>query len=255
MKETTINFFELLVAVTDKELRTRYKYTVFGFLWIVLMPLFQMLVIGFIFTFFIREPIKNYYYFLYIGLLLWNFFSISLAKATPSIVYDRDLVTRAKFPRMIIPLSIILANLAHFLLGLAIVALVLLGRGSIGFFGLAITLLATFWLFVLTIGVSLIATTLNVRYRDINFFVQAMLILWFYATPIVYPLSFIDADVLWVWSLNPLTSVIQLFHWGMLGMAPPLPETVYLNAVETILITGIGFYIFAKESKNFADWI
>lgn len=255
MKEKVINFFELLIAVTDKELRTRYKYTFFGFLWIVLMPLFQMLVIGFIFSFFIRQPIKDYYYFLYIGLLLWNFFSVSLTKTTSSIVNDRDLVTRAKFPRMIIPLSIICANLTHFLLGLAIVVLVLLVRGSTGFFGLAITLAATCWLFLLTIGISLITTTLNVRYRDINFFVQAILILWFYATPIVYPLSFIDADLVWVWNLNPLTSVIQLFHWGMLGMAAPLPETVYLNVLETMAVIGIGFYIFVKESKNFADWI
>src|SRR3989337_4369260 len=103
-------FIDLLWGMTEKELRARYKHTVFGFFWLVANPLLQMLVIGFVFTFFMKEPITNYYYYLFIGLLVWNFFSLSLTKATPSIVWERSLIKKAKFQHSIIPLSIILSN-------------------------------------------------------------------------------------------------------------------------------------------------
>ena len=74
MRENTRHFLELLLRMTEKELRARYKNTLFGFLWIVVNPLLQMLVIGFIFRLFIKEPIKNYFLYLPVGLLVWNFF-------------------------------------------------------------------------------------------------------------------------------------------------------------------------------------
>ena len=117
MKELRL-FLDLLLGMTEKELRARYKYTALGFLWIFLNPLLQMIVIGFIFTFLIKSPLENYYPFLFIGLLVWNFFSISLTKATPSIVYERSLIKKSKFPRSVIPLSIVLSNFVHFVLGL-----------------------------------------------------------------------------------------------------------------------------------------
>src|SRR5258706_14767777 len=118
MKRDIHHFWELLWGLTEKELRARYKYTVFGFLWLVANPILQMLVIGFVFTFFMKEPVIHYYYFLFIGLLVWNFFSLSLTKATPSIVFERALIKKAAFPRVVIPLSIILSNLIHFLFAL-----------------------------------------------------------------------------------------------------------------------------------------
>ena len=116
MRENVHRFTELLVAMTEKELRARYKHTVFGFFWLVANPVLQMLVIGFVFTFFMKEPIKNYYFYLFTGLLVWNFFSLSLTKTTPSIVFERALTKKAVFPRAVIPLSIILSNLVHLIL-------------------------------------------------------------------------------------------------------------------------------------------
>ena len=97
MKIDTQQFLELLVAMTQRELRSRYKNTVFGFLWVVINPILQMLVIGFVFKFFMKGSIDNYYYYLFIGLLVWNFFSLSLTKATPSIVWERNLIKKAKY--------------------------------------------------------------------------------------------------------------------------------------------------------------
>ncbi len=249
------HFVELLVVTTKKELQTRYRYTVFGFFWIVLIPVLQMAVIGFIFTAFAKEPIPDYYAFLYTGLLIWNFFSLSLSKATPSIVYERDMVTRAKFPRSIIPLSIIASNLVHFLLGLFLVMVILAPSGRLTVAGGIGLIMATIWLVILTVGVSLFSTALNVRYRDINFFIQAGLILWFYATPVVYPLSFINSSLQWAWRLNPMTAVVQLYHWSLLGFAFPGTDILLTNALITLLLFIIGTAVFGNDSKNFADWV
>src|SRR3990167_5732195 len=107
MSDKSRHFFDLLIGMTEKELRARYKNTLFGFLWMFINPLLQMLVIGFIFRLFIKEPIENYFLYLLVGLLVWNFFSLSLTKTTPSIVNERSLIKKAKFPREVIPLSII----------------------------------------------------------------------------------------------------------------------------------------------------
>lgn len=254
-KKQTRHFVELLWVTTQKELQTRYRYTIFGFLWIVLIPLLQMVVIGFIFTFLVKEPIPNYYAYLYVGLLVWNFFSLSLTKATPSIVYERDMVTRAKFPRSIIPLSIIASNFIHFALGLVLIVLAVLPTGTVTLFGIIGLLIATVWLLLFTTGISLLCATLNVRFRDINFFVQAGLILWFYATPIVYPLSFIHPALVWLWQLNPMTAIVELYHWSLLGILAPRSDILVANLVMGLFILIAGIAIFVRDSKNFADWI
>src|SRR3989304_9448269 len=102
------HYLDFLWAMTEKEIKARYKRAVFGFLWVVLNPVLQMIIIGAIFSFFIKIP--NYFLFLLAGLLPWQFFSTSLSKATPSIVHERSLLQKAKFPIETIPISLILAN-------------------------------------------------------------------------------------------------------------------------------------------------
>lgn len=255
MKAEVQHFIELLFTMTEKELRARYKNTVFGFFWLVANPLLQMLVIGFVFTFFMKEPIKNYYYYLFTGLLVWNFFSLSLTKATPSIVFERSLIKKAKFPRSVIPLSIILSNFIHLVIAqlLFIVPVILLGTLRITSIPIIIcgyTLLLTF-----TIGFSLLSTALNVRFRDINFLVQAILIIWFYATPIVYSFLIIPKQYIWLWRLNPMTSILQIFQYAFINYPPPGPAMLTVNICVIIFIFILGIYIFKAESKFFDDWI
>lgn len=254
-RENIQHFFDLLLGMTEKELRARYKYTILGFLWIVLNPILQMLVIGFIFTFFMKEPIQHYYFFLFTGLLIWNFFSVSLTKATPSIVYERSLIKKARFPHAVIPLSIILSNLVHFVLAFALflIPVIFLGTASLG--RLPYLLFGSLLLFSFTAGLSLLTSALNVRFRDVNFFVQAILIVWFYATPIVYSLEVMPRSLLWLWRFNPLTSTLQLFQHTLLDAPLPGPAMLTANTLVTAIIVSLGMYVFSQESKNFDDWI
>jgi lipopolysaccharide transport system permease protein len=255
MNPSTHHFLELLWGMTEKELRARYKNTVFGFLWLVINPLLQMLIIGFIFTFLQKEPVEHYYYHLFIGLIIWNFFSTSLAKTTSSIVNERSLIKKAAFPRAVIPLSIILSNLINIIVALILFTIPVIFLGTMSIQSLPAFLLASCMLLIFTFGFSLLTAALDVRFRDINFFVQALLILWFYVTPIIYSLGQIPRNLLWLWRFNPLTSILQLMQFAFLGAAMPGPAMLASNISVTIIITIIGVLVFRHESKNFDDWL
>lgn len=249
------HFWELLWGMTEKELRARYKHTVFGFLWLVSNPLLQMLIIGFIFPLFVKQPVTHYYYYLFTGLLAWNFFSLSLNKAVPSVVNERSLIKKAVFPRAVIPISIILSNLINYLAAfiLFLVPILFLGTltaGSLLYFLIGLVLLIMF-----TVGISLLTSALNVRFRDVNFFVQAILIVWFYATPIIYSFSQIPHNLLWLWRFNPLTSCVQFMQHALVGSALPGWFMFTSNTFAIIVILVLGIVIFNRESKNFDDWL
>lgn len=255
MSKNVQYFFDLLIGITEKELRARYKNTVFGFIWLVANPLLQMLVIGFVFTFVMKETSPYYYYYLFIGLLVWNFFSTSLSKAAPSIVFERSLIKKSIFPREIIPLSIVLSNFIHLLIAFLLLLVPILLLGTFSFLRIPHLLFAFVSLSVFTIGMCLLVSAMNVRFRDVNFFVQAGLILWFYATPIIYSFSLIPRELLWLWRFNPLTSVLQLLQYALLDYPPPGYAMLASNFTAAIIMLLLGIYIFRKESGNFDDWL
>lgn len=248
-------FIDLLLGMTEKELKARYKHTVFGFLWVVVNPLLQMLVIGFVFRLFIKEPISNYYLYLFAGLLVWNFFSLSLTKATPSIVYERALIKKAKFPHEVIPLSIILSNMVNLLIALLLLSIPTAVLGLLQLLLLPQFLGALFLLLGFTCGISLLTSALNVRFRDISFFIQALLIIWFYATPIVYSITIIPYDLMWLWRVNPMTSIVQLFQHIFAGAPAPGWGMLTINLAVIAVTSFLGVLVFQRESKYFDDWL
>ena len=249
------HFFELLWGMTEKELRARYKHTVFGFFWLVANPILQMLVIGFVFTFLLAQPVKNYYFFLFNGLLVWNFFSLSLSKTTPSIVYERSLIKKARFPHAVIPASIILSNFIHFFLAFLLYLIPVLFLGTLSWISTLLILISFFLLLTFTVGLSLLTASLNVRFRDVNFFVSALLVVWFYATPVMYSLTMIPRHLLWLWRFNPLTSILQLLQQAILGLPGPGPGMLLSNIGVIVVVTTLGIMMFERESKYFDDWL
>ena len=248
-------YIQLLWRLTETELRARYKNTVFGFVWLVANPLLQMMIIGFVFPLFIREPVENYNAFLFTGLLVWNFFSLSLSKTTPAIVNERSLVKKASFARSVLPMSIIFSNLIHFLSALLLFCIPMAFEKNLTMWSLPYALLAIVLLTFFTSGISLLTCALNVKYRDVTFFVSALLIVWFYATPIVYSLNQMPHSLLWLWQLNPLTSLVQILQHAMAGADLPTPVMFVTNLISSLVIFILGTVLFSIESKNFDDWI
>lgn len=257
---------EFLWAMTLKEIKARYKHAVLGFLWVVLNPLLQMLIIGFVFQFFIPVKVDNYFLFLFAGLLPWNFFSYTVTKNTPMIVFERALIQKAKFPRETIMLSIVLSNLFHFGVSQGLLIALLIGDKLVlerysfiqlanYIFRLSITVPVTLWLTILTSSLSILFASWNVKYRDVNFAVQALMPLWFYATPIIYTLNLLPTNLQLLAYLNPMTSVIQLYHFALLNVDLPSLLALGLSLGMTIVFVILGWFVFKKESPFFDDWV
>lgn len=252
--------------MTQKEIKARYKHAVLGFLWIIINPLSQMLVMGFVFQFFVPVHVDNYFLFLFAGLLPWNFFAQSLTKATPAFFYERNLIKKAKFPREAIVLSIILSNLFHFLVALALLlgALVAdkLFLEGYGFMDLVFYIGRMLWLLPaillllsFTIGLSLLTSSLNVRFRDVNFMVQLAVMLWFYATPVIYALNLLPELLRPLFYLNPMTFIVELFHYALMGLPVTFVELWAIAITVIVMVLYVGLLVFKKESRNFDDWL
>lgn len=248
-------WIEFVWAMTGKEIKARYKMAIFGFLWIFLNPLLQMFVMGFIFQFFVPIKTANYFEFLFPGLLAWNFFSYTVTKNTPMYINERALVQKAKFPREAIVISVVLSNLFHFLI--ALVMFVLWEAFVVHelhwwrwWFIPGILV----WLTILTTGLSFIFSSFNVKWRDVNFGVQAMMPLWFYATPVVYSLDLLPSWLSrWLY-LNPMTAIMEMLRWATLGLSINW-TSVSWSLLVALVIFGIGVYVFKKESPYFDDWV
>lgn len=252
---------DFLLAMTEKEIKARYKHASLGFLWVLLNPLLQMLVIGFVFQFFVPVQTDNYFLFLFSGLLPWNFFSMSITKTTPMFVYERSLIQKAKFPKESIIISIVLSNFFHLIISLVLFLPIALLFGMGNLFNWLVLLPALLWLLLLTSGMSLLFSSLNVKYRDVNFVVQAIMPLWFYATPVVYSLALIPESIKKLFYLNPMTGLIALFRFGSLGYLDQainggeLVSALVIGVIASALFFFLGVRIFRKESSTFDDWM
>ncbi len=252
-RENMNKYLDFLWVMTEREIKARYKRAIFGFLWVLLNPLLQMTIIGLIFSLYIRIP--DYFLFLFTGLLPWQFFLLSVTKTTPSFVNERSLLQKTKFSKEVIPISMIFSNFIHLLISLFLLGIFLLLTNKLLFPEILIMLPALVWLLMFTIGLSLITSSLQVRFRDINFFIQSALILWFYITPIIYNLSIIPDSLHKLFLINPLTSIFELFHMAILNQGLINVQLMMTNLVISMVVICVGIYIFIRESPYFVDWL
>lgn len=242
---------DLLLELVIKDLKIRYRYTILGFLWIIVSSILQMFIIGMIFSMFIK--INNYYLFIFIGLTLWQFFSNSVSRATTIFLNERFLLKKARFPTYLVPISIVLSNLIHLIAALLIIILYLLLSGTLLLPNILLLPLLIFWICALTLGISLLISSLYVFYRDIVFIINWLLFLGFYTTPILYTFSHIPNNYYIFFSLNPLTSILELFRFSLIGQAFITGGIVFINLLISLLIIISGIYSYLKFNRNFSD--
>lgn len=247
-------YWQLLWVMTQTEFRVRYKRTLLGIFWTVFNPLIKVAVIGLVFSFFIQIP--DYFIFVVSGILPWQFFAASLNNATPSFINKRSIIQKAKFPKEIIPLAVILFNFIQLVISLVIMLILLeIFQGNLTVLQVVLLLEALLWILFLTIGISFISSILNVLIKDIQFVVRAILEPWFYATPIVYNLESIPQKFQFIFKLNPLTAIFEMFHFVVIKDVVISPQIVILNLIITILVMMIAFSLFIKKRDQIADWV
>ncbi len=250
----------LLYQLTAREIKARYKQSYLGIGWAVIQPLAMMIVFSIVFTKILPKPaaIKGehaYPIFVYSGLLIWTLFSRSLTLLTDSMVSHANLIRKIYFPREVL----LLAGLAGRLVDFGIAFVVYIGLMTI--FGVQPTV-HFLWsipilmiVLVLALGVCLFTSALQVWRRDIRSVVALAAQVWFYGTPIIYPLAQVPERWRWVSQANPMTGVVEGFRSAVLyGDAPDL-ELLAISAASAVLLLVLGRLFFRRAERSFADII
>jgi len=247
------HYLDVVVVLAQKDFKVRYRNSVLGFLWSLLNPLAYMVILTLVFSFLLRVSIPNFAPWVLIGLLVWRFFSIGTAQGLVSIVANPSLVSKVYVPRYIIVLS---NNIANFL-GASlefIVLFPLLAILGVNITGYALFLVPVLVLeFLLVFGLSLSLSSLNLKYRDFYQLWDIALQLGFFLSPIVYDANLIPERFRFVYSLNPVTSLIQSTRSIFLLHHPPPTFDIGVIVSSVVILLLVGFLIFGRLEKRFAE--
>jgi lipopolysaccharide transport system permease protein len=245
---------ELLYFLIWRDLKVRYKQTIFGVTWVALQPLLMTMVFTMVLGRLVRLPSNGipYAVFAYAGLMIWIFFSGAISITSNCLVGNAHLITKVYFPRLIIPIASIAARVVDLLVSFAIMfVLLLLYRIPLSSQMLmvpAIILLVS--LFALAFG--LWTSAVNVKYRDVGLVLPVLIQLWMFVSPIVYPLQSIPAKWRLVYSLNPIAGIVENFRASLFGYAFDWPSLAIAAGVTLTLLV-YAAYAFQAREKTFAD--
>ena len=249
---------ELLYFLTWRDTIVRYKQAVLGVAWAVIRPLLTMAIFAFVFGRVAGLPSGNVNYslFVLVGLLPWLFFSTSITDSSFCLVNNIHLVSKVYFPRMIILGSNILVNVVDFLIGLAMMLVLLLVSGSLHSWTVLLLPFFIAMTLILSLATGLWLAALNVRYRDLRFIVQFAVQFGMFISPIGYTSAVIPAEWKWLYFLNPIAGIIEGFRWAVLGTpSPDLSYALATSLVVTSLLLVSGFIYFRRVETTIADVI
>lgn len=247
------NYRELLKTSVKKEIRGKYKNSFLGVLWSFLNPLLQILVYAIVFPLILKNNEKNYVIFLCCGLIPWTFFSTAITRAAFTMIENGNIIKKVYFPREILPISIVTSEAINFLISsIIIIAFVLV-------YGVGITKFILYYpiiflvQYILILGISFIVSSITVYVRDLQHLIGVALQLLFYATPIVYNANTIPENFKWILNLNPMTYVINAYRDIFYNQVAPDIKSLLIVAAIMMAICVIGYMIFNKLQKGFAE--
>lgn len=245
---------ELLYFLTWRDIKVRYKQTLLGVLWAIIVPLVSTVLFTLVFSRAANLTSEGFPYpiFLLAALLPWNFFAIALNQCANAVAANSHLMSKVYFPRLIAPLAGVLSGLPDFLIGFGLFLI------AVPFYkvwpGPAIVLLPVFIALtvVAALAIGLWLAGLSAKYRDIKHAVPFMIQAWLFATPVVYSSNQVTERYRTIIGLNPMAGIVELFRWALLDLPPHWP-TVFLSlgTIAVLLVTGAFF--FRRVERGFAD--
>jgi lipopolysaccharide transport system permease protein len=247
---------ELLIALTMRDIKIRYKQTLLGSAWAIIQPVMMMVVFSIFFGGLAKMPSDGYPYpiFVYAALLPWTFFANAITSSANSVVGSANLVSKVYFPRLIIPLASIGSGLVDFAIAAAVLLLLMLYYGVGWTFNLLMVPFLVAGAALTALGVGTCLAALHVAYRDFRYVLPFLVQFWLFATPVVYPASLVPPGWQWALYLNPMAGVIEGFRSAFLGK--PFDVTgMSVSFLVAILLFCAGIAYFQKVERRFADII
>lgn len=246
---------ELSYFLVWRNIKVRYKQTALGATWAILQPFMTMVVFSIFFGRLAGVPSDGVPYpvFAFTALVPWQLFAFALTESANSLVSNQQLITKVYFPRLVIPLSAVLAGLVDFSIAFVVLLAMMLYFGIIP--TIAFLTLPLFLLLALAtaLAVGLWLSALNVQYRDVRYTLPFLTQFWMFATPIAYPSSLLPEPWRLVYGLNPMVGVVEGFRWALLGKPNTLGPLIIVTSLVVVLLLFGGLAYFRHMERTFAD--
>jgi ABC-2 type transport system permease protein len=248
-----VAYSELLTNLVARDLKTKYRGSLFGIFWSLLNPLLLMLVYSLVFSLIVRVNIHPYPVFLLAGLVPWNAFAQSLISATMSVIDSAGIVRKVYFPLQLLPLSAVVSASVNFVISLALLAV--LKAFLDPHIGVSIVLLPVLVLLqiVFTYGIGAILAAIEVYFRDVQYFLGVLLTAWFFVTPVVYSIDLVPHRLRPFMLINPMAWDISSFQAVWFNDRFPSPVLLALFAAASGLSLVLGVVIYGRLSRRFAE--
>ena len=252
------HYRDLILLFVRRDFIAVYKQTLLGPLWHIIQPLFTTAVYVMVDrTINIQTDGIPRVVFCLSGVVLWNYFSSCLTKTSSTFVGNATIFGKVYFPRLAVPISIVLSNLMSFFIQFLLLVPVLLVYHSfvhIGAYFLALPVIILM-LATLGLGAGLVVSSLTIKYRDLTYFVAFGVQLAVFATPIIYPFSYFKGKILAIASLNPISPIVEFFRFSLFGKGTFSVETILYSAVFAIIILFFGIVMFNRVERDFMDTV
>lgn len=247
------HYREFLKSNVKKDIRGKYKGSFLGVLWSFINPLLSVLVYAIVFPYIMRIKVENYLIYLITGIIPWTFFTSSINMGLISVLSNADIIKKVYFPRIILPISTVTSCLVNFLISCLIIVLFCLGSGlGISFQILWLPLIALIQ-YVMLLGFTFILSAIEMYMRDIEHIVNFILSMAFYVTPILYTPDIFPENLAWVLKVNPMSYLVNAYR--SIFFYQKMPDLIGLGVVSifSIFLFMIGYLIFEKLQKGFAE--
>lgn len=251
---------DLIMLFVRRDFVAVYKQTILGPFWFLLQPLVSTIVFTIVFGTIIgiaTDGVPQTLFYLS-GIVVWNYFAACLTRTSDVLVANASIFGKVYFPRLAVPVALVLLNLVTFLIQFALFCAVLCyfwasgAKVQINMF-VALLPVLIIQMAALGLGIGILISSLTTKYRDLLFLTGFAVQLWMYATPIVYPLSSVPDSWRWFYLLNPMTIVVETFRYAFLGSGVVSLWSMTVNMLATLLFLGFAVIVFNRVEQSFMD--
>lgn len=248
------SYREMISSMVKRDLRGRYKGSVLGFFWTFLNPLLQLAVYTFVFSIIMRAGIEDYYLFLFVALVPWNYFASCITGGASCIIGQQNLVNKIYFPREVLPIAHVLSQLINMLLSFIVVILVLIVSGKgINIFVWPYLIVVILQETLLGFGLAMLFSAITVYFRDMEWFLGIITMAWQFLSPVMYSVDMVPERLVKLFYLNPMTPIIVAYRDIFYYKKAPELQDFILGTVFGLIVLVVGWLVFGKMKKHFAE--
>ena len=247
------NYRELLKTNVKKEIRGRYKNSILGIMWSFLNPLLQLLVYSVIFGALLAGGDETYPIYICIALIPWTYFTTAITQTAFTVIGNADIIKKVYFPREILPISVVTSGAVNFVIStIIILAFVIFSGVGLSWYILLYPFILLIQ-YILLLGIGFIVSSVTVYFRDLEHIIGVILMAAFYGTPIVYKLEQLPHTLQIIVQLNPMTHLINAYRDIFYYHQIPNMKILFILLGASVVLTVIGYFIFKKLQKGFAE--